>query len=202
MSCSTSLRISTIRMSSRSSVLPGPLADDDPLERLALVLDHGRRRHPVLRLEAARVGVDEKRAVRLEHQQPHRLGQDGVQASRSRRPRSGRRSGARRHRTVRRTCAAGGRRVGQPRSTREPPTIASRPSPKPDERLAVAVVVGRPDDELGLVAVDAHRLAERGRRAAPVGDERVALPLTPDRRLVGVTGQARASRPAASSGRP
>ena len=68
-----------MRMSSRSSVLPGALAHDDALQRFALVLDHGRRRHPVLRLEATGVGVDEKRPVRLDHQQPHRLGQDGVQ---------------------------------------------------------------------------------------------------------------------------
>ena len=42
--------------------LAGPLAHDEPLERLALGLDHGRRRHPVLRLEAAGVGVDEQRS--------------------------------------------------------------------------------------------------------------------------------------------
>ena len=70
-----------MRMSSLSSVLPGPLAHDDALERLALGLDHGRRRHPVLRLEPARVGVDEERAVRLQHQQAHGLGEDGVQAA-------------------------------------------------------------------------------------------------------------------------
>ena len=61
--------------------LARPLPHDDPLQRLALVLDHGRRGHPVLRLEAACVCVDEERAVRLQHQQPHRLGQDGVETA-------------------------------------------------------------------------------------------------------------------------
>ena len=61
--------------------LARPLAHDDALERLALGLDHGRRRHPVLRLEPARIGVDEERAVRLQHQQAHGLGEDGVQAA-------------------------------------------------------------------------------------------------------------------------
>src|SRR5689334_14434084 len=57
------------------------------------------------------------------------------------------------------------------------------------ERLAVAVVVRRPDDELGLLALHANGLAERGGDAAPVGDERVVLPLASDRRLVGVPGE-------------
>ena len=59
-------------------VLALDLAHDD---RVA-VLDHrGRRRHPVQRLVAAGVGVDEDRAVRLEHDQPQRLGQVGGQAA-------------------------------------------------------------------------------------------------------------------------
>ena len=50
-----------------------------------------RRRHPVQRLVAARVGVDEQRAVVLEHQEPHRLRQVRRSGGRCRRPRSGRR---------------------------------------------------------------------------------------------------------------
>ena len=62
--------------------LAGPLADDEPLERLALDLDRGRRRHPVQRLVSTRVGVDQHRAVRLDHQQPRRLRQERRQAAR------------------------------------------------------------------------------------------------------------------------
>ena len=46
--------------------LARPLADDDAL---AVLLDHGRRRHPVQGLVAPGVCVDEHAAVRLEHQQ-------------------------------------------------------------------------------------------------------------------------------------
>ena len=57
------------------------LADDEALERIAFLLDHRRRRHPVERLVAARVRMDEDRAVGLEHEQPVGLGQDGRQAA-------------------------------------------------------------------------------------------------------------------------
>src|SRR5581483_9854994 len=56
----------------------GPLAHDDAAR---LLLDHGRRGHPVQRLVAARVRVHEHRAVRLEHEQARRLGQERVQAA-------------------------------------------------------------------------------------------------------------------------
>ena len=55
------------------------LANDEPV---ALVLDEGRRRHPVERLVAAGVVVDEHGAVRLQDQQPHRLRQHGVETAR------------------------------------------------------------------------------------------------------------------------
>ena len=70
----------------------GALADD---EHVAAVLEHRRRRHPVERLVAAGVGVDEHRAVGLHHQQPRRLRAGRRSAGRCRSPRSGRRSGAR-----------------------------------------------------------------------------------------------------------
>jgi AbrB family looped-hinge helix DNA binding protein len=57
------------------------LAHHDPLERLTLELDGRRRGHPVLRLVAARVGMDHHRAVALDHHEPQRLGQDGGQAA-------------------------------------------------------------------------------------------------------------------------
>ena len=118
----------------------------------------------------------------------------------SRRPRNGRRSGASRQRTVlgghgfadRRASAALDARTADDRLA----TVG-----EPHERLTVAVVVRRPDDELRLGTGHAHRLTERGRRATPVGDERIALPLTSDRRLVGVSRAAPAS-PAGSIIRP
>jgi len=51
-------------------------------QSLALVLDERRGGHPVQRLVAAGVVVDEDRAVVLQDQQPHGLGQNGVQATR------------------------------------------------------------------------------------------------------------------------
>ena len=57
---------------------PSPLAHHD---QARLLLDHGRRSHPVLRLVPAGVGVDHHRAVRLDHHEPQRLRQDGGQAT-------------------------------------------------------------------------------------------------------------------------
>ncbi len=57
------------------------LTDDEPGERVAVLLDHGRGRHPVERLVAARVGVHEDGAVGLEDEQPHGLRQVGVQTA-------------------------------------------------------------------------------------------------------------------------
>ena len=54
----------------------GALADD---EQLAVLLEHDGRRHPVQRLEATGVGMDEHRAVGLDHHEPRRLGQEGGQ---------------------------------------------------------------------------------------------------------------------------
>ena len=48
---------------------------------VALLLDRGRRRHPVQGLVATGVRVHEHRPVGLDHQQAHRLGQVGVQAA-------------------------------------------------------------------------------------------------------------------------
>ena len=50
-------------------------------EQLAAVLDHRRRRHPVQRLVPAGVRVHEHGAVVLQHQEPRRLRQEGVQAA-------------------------------------------------------------------------------------------------------------------------
>src|SRR5437763_8608237 len=58
------------------------LAHHDPLERIALLLHDRRRRHPVLGLVPARVGVDHHRAVRLDHDQPQCLWQQRVEAAR------------------------------------------------------------------------------------------------------------------------
>src|SRR5215207_7906588 len=52
----------------------GTLAHDEQVARL---LDDGRRRHPVQRLVAARVRMDEHRSVVLHDQQPRGLGQVG-----------------------------------------------------------------------------------------------------------------------------
>jgi hypothetical protein len=57
---------------------PGALAHHDHVVPL---LDHGWRRHPVQRLVAAAVGVDEHGAVRLEDEQANRLRQVRVQAA-------------------------------------------------------------------------------------------------------------------------
>jgi hypothetical protein len=53
---------------------PGALSHDDVA---LLLLDHRRRRHPVLRLEPPGVSVDHHRPVGLDHEQPQRLRQDG-----------------------------------------------------------------------------------------------------------------------------
>src|SRR5919106_1511243 len=58
-----------------------------------------------------------------------------------------------------------------------------------DERLALAVVVGRPDDENGALAGDAAFAPVLRLETAPEADERVLLPLAADRRLVGVAGK-------------
>ena len=76
MSCVTSESTSTSLISSRSSVRPARLRTTSDV---AVVLDHGRRRHPVQRLVPAGVGVDEHRAVVLQHQEPCRLRQERVQ---------------------------------------------------------------------------------------------------------------------------
>ncbi len=55
------------------------LAHHDPV---AVLLDHGRRRHPVQRLVAAAVGVHEHGAVGFQHQQARRNRQHGVQPAR------------------------------------------------------------------------------------------------------------------------
>ena len=61
--------------------LAGALAHDEARERIALGLDHRRRRHPIQGLEAPGVVVDEHRAVGLEHDEPHGLRQNGGQAA-------------------------------------------------------------------------------------------------------------------------
>ena len=61
--------------------LAGALTNCNPLKRLAVVLDHCRGRHPVLRLVATAVGVNHHRAVVFQHHQAQRLGQDGVEAA-------------------------------------------------------------------------------------------------------------------------
>jgi hypothetical protein len=54
------------------------LAHDEPL---SLVLDEGRRGHPVQRLVTAGVVVDEHRAVVLQDQEANGLRQDGVETA-------------------------------------------------------------------------------------------------------------------------
>ena len=73
---------------------------------------------------------------------------------------------------------------------------------EPNPRLAAAVVVRRPDDQRCVFAGDADSLRSFRLRAAPDSDERVLLPLPPDRRLVGVPGQDACLAAAGSSGRP
>src|SRR5215210_4784681 len=58
-----------------------------------------------------------------------------------------------------------------------------------DERLALAVVVRRPDEQRGRPAGDANLVARSLGGAEPVADERVLVALTSDRRLVGVPGE-------------
>ena len=48
---------------------------------VAVGVDHGRRRHPVQRLVAAGVRVDEHGAVVLQHHEPRGLGEEGGQAA-------------------------------------------------------------------------------------------------------------------------
>src|SRR4051812_7405682 len=55
--------------------------------------------------------------------------------------------------------------------------------------LALAVVVGAPDDERRRAAADLHGVRALGLDAAPDANERVVLPLAPDRRDVAVAGQ-------------
>src|SRR6185312_4358760 len=55
-----------------------------------------------------------------------------------------------------------------------------------DPGLALAVVIRRPDDENCFLAADANGLCPFGLDAAPDPDERVLLPLAPDRRLLRV----------------
>ena len=50
-------------------------------EEAGLLLDHGGRRHPVLRLVAPGVGMHHHRPVRLQHQQPKRLREDRGEAA-------------------------------------------------------------------------------------------------------------------------
>ena len=57
------------------------LAHDHLGGRALNLLDHRRRRHPVERLVATGVGVDQDRAVGLDHDQPQRLGQQRVEAA-------------------------------------------------------------------------------------------------------------------------
>src|SRR5919204_5972066 len=57
---------------------------------------------------------------------------------------------------------------------------------EPHPRLALAVVVGRPDDERRVAAADAAALRPLRLGPAPYTYERVLLPLAADRRLVGV----------------
>src|SRR5439155_20708518 len=56
-----------------------------------------------------------------------------------------------------------------------------------DPGLPAAVVVRRPHDDRRLLTSDTTTLGAFGLHAAPDSDERVLLPLAPDRRLVGVT---------------
>src|SRR5205085_4430520 len=60
---------------------------------------------------------------------------------------------------------------------------------EPDPGLALAVVVGAPDDERRVAAADLHSLGSLRSGAAPDAYERVLVPLAADRRLVGVPGQ-------------
>src|SRR5262249_30708612 len=58
-----------------------------------------------------------------------------------------------------------------------------------DPRLALAVVVGAPDDQRRVAAADLHALGALGVGAAPDAAERVVLPLAADRGDVAVAGE-------------
>src|SRR5262249_14825284 len=60
---------------------------------------------------------------------------------------------------------------------------------EPDERLALAVVVRRPDHDLRRLVADAAGAPVLGVEPPPEAHERVLVPLPADRRLVRVTGQ-------------
>ena len=64
-----------------SRLVAADLADVDPGRGIAVELDHGRGGHPVGRLVAAGVGVDEDRAVGLDHQEADGQGEDGREAT-------------------------------------------------------------------------------------------------------------------------
>src|SRR3990172_2987008 len=60
---------------------------------------------------------------------------------------------------------------------------------KPNERLALPVVVGGPDHERRLLVEGATGPAVLRLEPAPIPDERVLLPFPADRRLVRVPGE-------------
>src|SRR5919204_3974393 len=98
-----------------------------------------------------------------------------------------------------------GRRERLPAADRLPPTGDRERRLKPldaraaDDRvpavveahpdLALAVVVGRPDDERRVATADAAALRPLRLDPAPDAHERVLLPLAADRRLLGVAGE-------------
>ena len=67
--------------------------------------------------------------------------------------------------------------------------MASVPSSKRTPGLALAVVVGRPDDERGVAAGDTDAFRALQLDAAPHAHERVVLALAADGRLVRLAGQ-------------
>src|SRR5207342_3039933 len=58
-----------------------------------------------------------------------------------------------------------------------------------DERLALPVIVGRPDDDRGVVALDTAHTTVLGIEPPPKPHERVLFPLAFDGGLVGVPGE-------------
>src|SRR5439155_17984156 len=96
-------------------------------------------------------------------------------------PRNGRRAGARRQLTV----LFGQSAPGDAGAAHDGVLAVVEADPG----LALAVIVGRPDDERRLAAADRYALGALRSRATPDAHERVLLALAADCRLVGMARQ-------------
>ncbi len=166
-----------------------------------LLLDDRRRGHPVQRLDvrAAAVGPDHERAVGLEHQQPHGLGQNRGETADVGDLSSGRRSGASRERNDRpgphaaTAARTGGRAPREARRGRSGPPRASatrRAAPRGWRERGPSGPAGESPPEASAAA--AVR-APRGRRRSPRGTPAPPCPAHA-RARGGVWGRARSAR--------